>query len=115
MGHPPPHAQTTPAGRVNGDVSAEVSHSVDDLISGAASEAAAKAAAPPAGEPIEKPAKKEKSKTRMIYSDETTSPEEKMAQLPRYAFVPARKETALGELPGAVVVGTIRESEYPTY
>ncbi|KAJ5084652.1 hypothetical protein NUU61_009231 [Penicillium alfredii] len=110
MGHPIPPTPTT-AGHANGDTSKEtgqVSSSVDDLISGAAKDAAAKGP-----EPSEKPAKKEKSKLmRMIFSDETTSPEEKMAQLPRYAFVPDRTApTALGELPGAVVVGTIRESD----
>lgn len=46
-----------------------------------------------------KPAKKEKSKaTRLVYSDSETSPEEKMAKLPRYAYVPERKEdTTLGD------------------
>ena len=35
----------------------------------------------------EKAGKKEKSKaTRLVYSDNETSPEEKMAVLPRYAF-----------------------------
>jgi hypothetical protein len=78
--------------------------SVDDLISGAAKEAdnaAARAASAPKPEetPEEKPAKKEKSKpTKLVYSDNEISPEEKMARLPRYAFVPDRKgETALGE------------------
>ena len=39
--------------------------------------------------------KKEKSKskgkpTRMVYTDEETSPEEKMARMPRYAFTPQK-------------------------
>ncbi|KAJ5654428.1 hypothetical protein N7490_001431 [Penicillium lividum] len=62
----------------------------------------------------EKPSKKDKSKpTRMIYSDQTTSPEEKMAQIPRYAFSRDRftAETALGELPAATVTGTIRDQD----
>lgn len=61
----------------------------------------------------EKGSKKDKSKTRLVYSDETVSPEEKMAQLPRYAFSRDRfpHDTALGEVPGAVVVGAIRESD----
>ncbi|KAJ5157202.1 uncharacterized protein N7482_008302 [Penicillium canariense] len=88
MGHLVP--PTAAPGYVNGDasqVSGQVSSSVDDLISGAAKQAAA----------AEKPAKKDKTKnTRMIYSDETTSPEEKMAQLPRYTF-------ARTELAGSVV------------
>lgn len=73
--------------------------SVDDLISGAAKEAdnaAARAASAPKPEetPEEKPAKKEKEKskpTRLVYSDNETSPEEKMARLPRYAFVPEER------------------------
>lgn len=61
----------------------------------------------------EKPTKKEKAKTRLVYNDETTSPEEKMAQLPRYAFSRDMfpKQTAIGEVPGAVVVGAIRDSD----
>lgn len=61
----------------------------------------------------EKPTKKEKPKVRLVYSDETMSPEEKMAQLPRYAFSRNRveKDTAIGEVPGAVVVGAIRDSD----
>ena len=49
----------------------------------------------------------------MIYSDETISPEEKMAKLPRYAFTRDRftEHTALGEVPGGVVVGAIRDSD----
>ncbi|EER29512.1 hypothetical protein D8B26_003934 [Coccidioides posadasii str. Silveira] len=40
-----------------------------------------------------KPAKKEKAKSvRLVYSDSGISPEEKMARLPRYAYVPERKE-----------------------
>ncbi|WEW58880.1 hypothetical protein PRK78_004348 [Emydomyces testavorans] len=40
-----------------------------------------------------KPAKKEKAKaSRLVYSDSEVSPEEKMARLPRYAYVPERKE-----------------------
>lgn len=105
MGHPIP----PPLSHANGDANqgtGQVPSSVGDL---AAKEAASKPA-----EATDKPSKKEKSKsTRMIYSDETVSPEEKMAQLPRYAFARdrLRQETALGELPGAVVVGTIRNSD----
>lgn len=83
--------------------------SLDDLISGAskqAEEAAAAAArtvveTPRAGEkpaekPTEEPAedkkdKKEKSKaSHLVYSDQETSPEEKMARMPRYAFTPGK-------------------------
>ena len=82
--------------------------SVDDLISGAskqADEAAASAREAvetpkavdmpfdkPADEPVEeKKEKKEKAKnTHLVYSDQETSPEEKMARMPRYAFTPEK-------------------------
>ncbi|KAF3394104.1 Protein SUPPRESSOR OF FRI 4 [Penicillium rolfsii] len=105
MGHPAPPAPMP--GHANGNASqtpGQVSSSVDDLISSAAKEAAA----------AEKPAKKDKAKnTRMIYSDENTSPEEKMAKLARYAFSRQmfQKETAPGEIPGSIVVGTIRDQD----
>ncbi len=85
--------------------------SIDDLISSASKQADVSAAAQavpppppakteaPAVTPAPVPAKeeaidektgkkdKEKSKaTRLVYSDNETSPEEKMAMLPRYAF-----------------------------
>lgn len=96
-------------GHANGEANqdpSQISSSVDELIAGAAK-------APEAAEK-EKPSKKDKSKpTRMIYSDDTISPEEKMAQLPRYAFKRDRftDHTALGEVPGGVVVGAIRDSD----
>lgn len=69
--------------------------SLDDLVSGAAKDAD-KAATndnkPPSGKTIvpveEKKSKKDKDKSKLVYSDNEVSPEEKMAQLPRYAFVP---------------------------
>jgi hypothetical protein len=118
MGHPLPNAAVHHAvpdgGRAPAAEPASISSSVNDLVSGAAKEAdqaAAKAAAGAATE--EKPSKKDKSKpTRLVYSDNETSPEEKMARLSRYAFVPDRRgETTLEELPAAVVVGTIREPD----
>lgn len=105
MGHPAP--PTPASGYTNGGATQtpeQVSSSVDDLIASAAKEAAAP----------EKPAKKDKTKnTRMIYSDENTSPEEKMAKLPRYAFSRRafQQETALGEIPASIVVGTIRDQD----
>ncbi|KAJ5142798.1 uncharacterized protein N7515_001585 [Penicillium bovifimosum] len=55
---------------------------------------------------------KPKKETRLVYNEETLSPEEKKAQLPKYAFVPDKSiPTALGELPGNAVVGTIRDSD----
>ncbi|ERF72174.1 hypothetical protein EPUS_02965 [Endocarpon pusillum Z07020] len=85
--------------------------SLDDLILGASKQAeeavTAQAAAEtpkavdqpskkppetPAGEPAEeKKDKKEKSKAaHLVYSDQETSPEEKMARMPRYAFTPEK-------------------------
>jgi hypothetical protein len=46
------------------------------------------AVAAPAVEEGDKKAKKEKG--RMVYSDTDVSPEERMAQLPRYAYVPGQ-------------------------
>lgn len=85
-----------------------ISTSVDDLISGAAKQA--ETTADKKGD--EKP-KKDKSKAvRLVYSDNETSPEEKMAQLARYAFVPEQKgETVLEEVPASVVTGTTREMD----
>ncbi|KAI9861457.1 MAG: hypothetical protein M1813_005354 [Trichoglossum hirsutum] len=64
--------------------------SVDELISGAA-RAADNAKAKTADQPGEKKIKKEKDRdkaTKLVYSDNEVSPEEKMARLPRYAFAP---------------------------
>jgi hypothetical protein len=60
-------------------------------------------------EPTEKKPKKDKDKnTKMIYSDNEVSPEEKLAKMPRYAFVPDGKdETVLvdaTEAPGVAGV-----------
>ncbi|KAI9730691.1 MAG: hypothetical protein M1834_005659 [Cirrosporium novae-zelandiae] len=75
--------------------------SVDDLLASAAREADSAAATP---KPETKPDHEHKEKkkghkdkaTRLVYSDNETSPEEKMARLPRYAFVPDGKtETSL--------------------
>ncbi|PYH95053.1 hypothetical protein BO71DRAFT_449708 [Aspergillus ellipticus CBS 707.79] len=107
MGH------AAPPGTVNGGEKTEtttpIATPVDDLISGAAKQADAAAGDKPKGE--EK--KKDKSKqARLVYSDNETSPEEKMARLARYAYEPDRRgETALEELPAAAVVGTIRETD----
>lgn len=45
--------------------------------------------AAPAEPAVEKKSKKDKDKGRMIYSDPEFSPEERMAQMPRYAYVPS--------------------------
>lgn len=55
--------------------------SVDDLISSAA----AAASTPTADAVPEKEKKSKKDKGKMIYSDDSISPEEKMARLPRYS------------------------------
>lgn len=115
MGHPAPLGQPGLANgeKEQGQEAGAIPASVDDLISGAARRAdeAARAASPAVAEPAgEKATKKDKAKqTRLVYTDNEVSPEEKMARLPRYAFAPDRQgETALGELPSAVVVGTVR-------
>ena len=82
-----------------GNVSANAS-SLDDLVSGAAKDADDKADVPKVKLEDSKPApasteekktKKEKDRSmKLIYSDNETSPEEKMAKLPRYAFVPGK-------------------------
>ncbi|KAL5359732.1 hypothetical protein BJX96DRAFT_148992 [Aspergillus floccosus] len=114
MGHPVP-STTSPAGVSNGDKpavpeTAQISSSVDDLISGAAKAADQAATGAPA--PEEKAPKKDKSKARLVYSDNETSPEEKMARLPRYTFVPDRRgETVLETVPPVAVAGATRDSD----
>ena len=74
--------------------------SLDDLVSGAANDADRKAERSVESKSEDHPkadqskkSKKDKEKaTKMVYSDQETSPEEKMARLPRYAFVPKGEE-----------------------
>ena len=69
-------------------VSANAS-SLDDLITGAANDASKGEAVPTERKEDKKASKKDKDKnTKLVYSDNEVSPEEKMAQLPRYAFDP---------------------------
>lgn len=77
--------------------------SLDELVSGAARNAEKAANTPSAAQPAakadgtseEKKGKKEKDKNiKLVYSDNDVSPEEKMAQLPRYAFAPEGKVAA---------------------
>ena len=50
-----------------------------------------------------------------MYSDNEFSPEEKMAGLPRYAFVPNRQgETTVETVPPSTIVGTIRDTDNMT-
>ena len=99
-GGPGPHGAQVPSPNPLLEPSIVVSanaSSLDDLVSGAAKDAdktahAGESRAPAAksgahGE--EKKSKKDKDKSKLVYSDNEISPEEKMAQLPRYAFVPA--------------------------
>lgn len=91
--------------------------SVDDLVSGAAKAADTQGspAPKPEGAAEEKLSKKEKEKakaTKLVFSDNETSPEEKMAKLPRYAFVPDKKgETVLGDAATASVAGIVTGSD----
>jgi hypothetical protein len=109
-----PYGQHAPSGDIAtpipGHAGAPISSSVDDLISGAAraaDDAAAQASSTARLEPAEEKKskkEKEKAKTRLVYSDNQTSPEEKMANLPRYAYVPDhRSETVLAEATTAAV------------
>lgn len=86
--------------------------SLDDLLSGAAKEAdkaepsnSNKAELKADDLQEEKKSKKEKDKnTKLIYSDNDVSPEEKMARLPRYAFAPGGKDSGiLGDATTAAV------------
>jgi hypothetical protein len=108
MGHPIP--QPPVPGYSNGDASRATPPvpSVNDSA-GATNDVTEKPA-----DGTEKPSKKDKTKqTRMSYSDQMISPEEKMAEIPRYAFSRDRfkQETVLGEIPDATVTGTIRDQD----
>jgi hypothetical protein len=89
-------SQSTPS-IVTASIPVGSASTLDDLVSGAAKDAdkaasagESKATAAKAGTGAEeKKGKKDKDKGKLVYSDNDVSPEEKMAQLPRYAFVPA--------------------------
>lgn len=86
--------------------SSAIAASVDELISTA--KGAATPTTPSAEAGSEKKSKKDKDKaTRLVYSDEEVSPEEKMSKLPRYAFVPDRKEETVLGTPEGAVIGTV--------
>lgn len=86
--------------------SSAIAASVDELISTA--KGAATPTTPNAEAGLEKKSKKDKDKaTRLVYSDEEVSPEEKMSKLPRYAFVPDRKEETVLGTPEGAVIGTV--------
>ena len=97
------HASKTPGenNHTSGDAT-----SLDELVAGAAN-AAAKLDVN-SSNPGDKKSKKEKM-SKLVYSDNEISPEEKMAGLPRYAFVPERKgETVLGNAIQATVTGVVQ-------
>lgn len=100
MGHPVP----TPPGASGVDKTPTPAAAPDDQ------------AAKPAEATEEKPSKKDKSKqARLVYSDNEISPEEKMAGLPRYAFVPNRQgDTTVETAPPSTIVGTIRDTDNTT-
>jgi hypothetical protein len=107
------HHSPTPAasGYYNGyasPASEQTPVAIENQVPAAANETAAK----PEG--TEKPAKKEKVKppVRMVYFHETLSPEERMAQLPRYAWKPDHsEETTLGDVPASNIVGAVQDSD----
>lgn len=77
--------------------------SLDDLLSGAAKDAdkaessmSNKVELKAEDPQEEKKSKKDKDKNiKLVYSDNDVSPEEKMAQLPRYAFAPGGKDSVI--------------------
>lgn len=74
--------------------------SLDDLVTGTAREAEkADTTSKVEASQAEKKVRKEKEKNvKLVYSDNDVSPEEKMAQLPRYAFAPeGTKDGVVGD------------------
>ncbi|KAI9785610.1 MAG: hypothetical protein M1816_000357 [Peltula sp. TS41687] len=109
-GVPPPGLSGLPTASTN--ISTNPSSYNHDNPGGAdIPEAASTKPATSAGEVIEPKIKKEKDKektTKLIFSDNEVSPEEKMASLPRYAFAPIkREETVLGEATTPAVTGVV--------
>lgn len=85
---------------------------VDELVANAARESGVSLEEnKPAPEPVEeKKSKKDKDKaTRLVYSDNELSPEEKMAKLSRYAFDPTNEkpETVLSSAVEPAVTGPV--------
>jgi len=84
---------------------------VDDLISNAKEpKPAGTEPAPSTDAAAEKKVKKGKEKdknTRLVYSDNEVSPEEKMAKLPRYAYTPEHKQESVLGPPEAAVTGAV--------
>lgn len=106
-------AQVAPPGQTqNPSIDEANASSIDDLISSASKQADVTAATSTTAPPVQsvaplptkdettedKGVKKEKEKpksTRLVYSDNEISPEEKMALLPKYAFTPGQKTIAV--------------------
>lgn len=99
MGHPVPASVPDHSNGNGQDVSAPVNSD------------AAKETTDKTGNVTDKP-KKEKAKVHLVYNDNKVSPEEKMASLPRYAFVRDRtaQDTALAEVIPSSVVGTASDT-----
>lgn len=98
-----PEQAAGPPGTTVSAVEAPNTSAIDDLISSASKQADVSAtqtsapsvatepaaAAPSKEKPADEKKEKEKSKaTRLVYSDNEVSPEERMATLSRYAFAP---------------------------
>lgn len=98
VGSIPPNVPGEPANKNSANAT-----SLDDLLSGAAKDAdkaessmSNKVELKAEDPQEEKKSKKEKDKnTKLVYSDNDVSPEEKMAQLPRYAFAPGGKDSGI--------------------
>jgi hypothetical protein len=89
--------------------------SVDDLISGAAAQQAKKPSLSQHPTPTPAPekeaegvSKKSKKVTRLVYSDQEVSPEEKMAQMPRYAFSPDKNAEETHLAPVTANLGVVQ-------
>lgn len=101
-----------PSSQEAADKSASLTASIDDLISSSVTENPPSVPhsllRPQRDVKVDRKSKKEKEKekqklTKMMYTDNETSPEEKMARLPRYAYTPdGRKENVLAEITPAV-------------
>jgi len=111
-----PPSQGKPAGLPQSDSRkrsrSAFDENLDELISTAAKNAEEPSKATPlktnAQSTDDKKAKKDKDKIfKLVYSDQTVSPEEKMAALPRYAFVPDHKRGMMLGAPKGSVTGTV--------
>ncbi|KAF2186523.1 hypothetical protein K469DRAFT_686917 [Zopfia rhizophila CBS 207.26] len=97
----PAYGQVPSGNELSNDV---ISASVDELISDAKGAATAILTADAAAE---KKAKKDKN-IKLVYFDESVSPEEKLAQKARYAFTPEQRNDVVLDIPmGGAVTSTV--------